>query len=421
MRTLYIECNMGAAGDMIMAALLELIDSKEAFLKQMNGLGLKGVKLSANRSVKHGVNGTAVSVTVDGREEVSIDVDMEKDQGYGFDETFGEEHSHHHSHRHSSLADIEAVILGLPVSQWVKDNALAVYGLIAEAESRIHKGPVSEIHFDELGGMDAVADIVGVCLLMERLSPDRVVVSPVHVGSGLVRCFHGILPVPAPATAYILQGVPTYGGMIKGELCTPTGAALLKHFAGNFGPLPEMRIHKIGYGMGKKDFAVVNCVRAFLGEGNAAGGANDTVAELRCNIDDMSGEALGFVCRKLIQEGAFDAFTTAVGMKKDRPGTMLTCICGVERADEFAAMLLQHTTTFGVRKDTLSRYTLEREVRLVTTPFGQLRIKVGKGYNVERAKFEYEDVAALADEQGVPIDEMIRRLWKYVGEGGHDR
>ncbi|MDR2698538.1 MAG: nickel pincer cofactor biosynthesis protein LarC [Candidatus Methanoplasma sp.] len=416
MKTLYIECSMGAAGDMLMAALLELTGDEKAFSERMNCLGLKDVKVCINRAVKLGISGTAVSVVVGSAEEVSADVDLETGHGcHHHDDGCGKEHSHRHSH----LTDIEAVILGLPVSQRVKKDALAVYSLIAEAESHVHGIPASEIRFHEVGALDAITDIVGVCLLIESLSPERIVVSPVHTGSGSVRCAHGILPVPAPATAYILRGVPSYGGSIKGELCTPTGAALLKHFASDFGPMPEMTVRKIGYGMGKKDFEAVNCVRTLYGESDSACGANGTVAELRCNIDDMSGEALGFVCRKLIRDGAFDAFTTPLGMKKDRPGIMLTCICGVDRADEFAAALLRHTTTFGVRRSVLGRYMLEREVRLITTPFGQLRIKVGRGYGVEKAKFEYEDVAALADEHGVSIDEMNRKLWRYLDEGEH--
>jgi len=416
MRTLYIECNMGAAGDMLTAALLELIDDKEAFLEQMNGLGLKDVKVGACRAVKHGVSGTSMSVDIGGVEEASVDVDIGTEHGHCRDEgTYGGVHPH----GHSCLTDIKTTILGLPVSQRIKKDALAVYDLIAEAESHVHDKPVSEIMFHEVGAMDSVVDIIGVCTLMDRLAPERTVVSPVHVGSGFVRCAHGMLPVPVPAAAYILQGVPIYGGSIKGELCTPTGAALLKHFAAAFGPMPEMNVKKIGYGMGKKDFEAVNCVRAFYGESGASQGTNGTVAELRCNIDDMSGEALGFVCRKLIREGAFDAFTTPLGMKKDRPGIMLTCICGVDRADEFAAALLRHTTTFGVRRSVLGRYMLDREVRLIATPFGQLRIKIGSGYGIEKAKFEYEDVAALADKHGVSIDEMNRMLWGCLGKGEH--
>jgi uncharacterized protein (TIGR00299 family) protein len=310
------------------------------------------------------------------------------------------------------MGDIAAILAGLKVSQTVKEHGLAVYRLIAAAESRAHGRPVTEIHFHEVGNLDAVADIITVCLLLEELAPDRIIVSPIHVGSGFVRCAHGILPVPAPATAYILMGIPSYGGKIRGELCTPTGAALLRHFADDFGPMPEMRVNKIGYGMGKKDFEAANCVRVFLGEsGEYAGGPNGYAAQLQCNIDDMTGEALGFACRQLMAAGARDVFTTAAGMKKDRPGVLLTCVCDPAKANYFAALLLRYTTTFGVRKAVLSRYMLERESAVKQTSFGKVRLKTGKGYGVTKAKLEYEDVAALARERDCPVGEMEHRIW----------
>ena len=269
MKTLYLECAMGAAGDMLTAALLELTGDRQAFIEKMNALGLPGVTVTAEESVRCGITGTHVSVTVNGAEEESADADChphEHEHGHESPHDHEHEHEHHHGHHHSSVPEIEALISGLPVSDRVKSDAKAVYALIADAESRVHGWPVSEIHFHEVGTLDAVADVVGVCLLMEALAPEQVIVSPVHTGSGHVSCAHGILPVPAPATALILQGIPTYGGRIKGELCTPTGAALLKHFASRFGDCPVMTVSAIGYGMGKKDFEQANCVRAFLGE-----------------------------------------------------------------------------------------------------------------------------------------------------------
>ena len=222
MKTLYLECGMGAAGDMLTAALLELIDDKQAFVNRINRLGLPGVNVTAEPSVKCGITGTHMKVTVDGEEEESLDA-------HSHHHEHGREHSHHH---HASVADIEELINGLDVSDRVKADAKAVYALIAEAESQVHGHPVSEIHFHEVGTMDAVTDVVSVCLLMEEIGAEEVVVSPVHVGSGHVHCMHGILPVPAPATALILKDVPTCGGHIQGELCTPTGAALLKSVTG---------------------------------------------------------------------------------------------------------------------------------------------------------------------------------------------
>ena len=294
MRTIYLDCGMGAAGDMLMAALLELCPEKqEEFLGKMNGLGLPGVKVEAEPAVKCGITGTHMNVTVFGEEEESEDV---HDHGHthsheacesaaadglhshahshdGHDHHHedhdahshahhhgdhvhshdGHDHSHHH-HHHSTMAGIASIIEGLEIPAPVKEDMKAVYALIAEAEAHAHGMPVDQIHFHEVGTMDAVADIAGVCLLFHELGADQIIASPVHVGSGHVHCAHGILPVPAPATAHILQGIPVYSTQVQGELCTPTGAALLKHFVKEFREMPVMTTSKIGYGMGKKDF-----------------------------------------------------------------------------------------------------------------------------------------------------------------------
>ena len=294
---------MGAAGDMLMAALSELIPDPEGFIARMNALDLPGVRLERQRVTKCGIVGTHIAVTVHGHEEGVHD------------------RAHHH---HTGLDDIRGIIGRLDLPEAVKAHATAVYDLIAQAESEVHGTTVDQIHFHEVGSLDAVADVTGVCLLMDIIRPDRVVVSPVHVGSGQVKCAHGLLPVPAPATARLLEGAPTYGGRIRGELCTPTGAALLKHFADGFGDMPVMAVQKIGYGMGAKDFEAANCLRAMLGE--ADGGAED-VCELKCNLDDMTGEALGFAMQALLDAGALDAWCEALLMKKDRPGQMLCCLC----------------------------------------------------------------------------------------------
>ena len=214
------------------------------------------------------------------------------------------------------MHDVEHVVSHMAVSDKVKRDILAVYGLIAQAESRVHGVPVPEIHFHEVGTLDAIADVTAVCLLMEELSPDQVAASPVHVGCGQVQCAHGLLPVPTPATAELLRDIPIYGGEIRGELCTPTGAALLRHFVTSFGPVPAMRTEAIGYGMGKKDFPAANCVRALLGETRDQ---TDLVVELSCNLDDMGAEDIGFAMEQLLAAGALDVYTLPIGMKKKLP------------------------------------------------------------------------------------------------------
>lgn len=418
MKTLYIECNMGAAGDMLMAALSELIDRPDEFIDRMNALGLPGVRFERRRAVKCGVTGTHIAVTVHGEEEHSHDEDGHHPHEHGHEYDHEHDHAHDHthdhahdhtnstlhSHHHAHLSDIRAIIDGLDVPGKVKADAEAVYALIARAESEVHGEPVEHIHFHEVGALDAVADVVGVCALMNEIAPERVVVSPVHVGSGEVRCAHGVLPVPTPATAKLLAGVPIYGGAVRGELCTPTGAALLKHFASRFGPMPPMAVEKIGYGMGTKDFEWANCVRAMIGTAED-GGAGEAV-ELRCNLDDMTGEAIAFAADALRDAGALDVWTEAIGMKKGRPGTLLACLCPPEREREFAALMLKHTTTIGVRCHATRRYTLEREAVELNTPYGPVRAKRSRGFGVDRVKPEFDDLAGIARREGVGVGEI---------------
>lgn len=379
MKTLYIDCGMGAAGDMLAAALLELLPDKQAFLAQMNDLGLPGVEISAQRAVKCGITGTHFRVAIQGREE---------------DE---------HHHAHSGLGQIRSLVEALPIPTMVKLDVLAVYRLIAQAESRVHGVPVEHIHFHEVGALDAVADITAVCLLLHQLDVEQIVASPVHVGSGSVRCAHGVLPVPAPATALLLQGIPSYGGEIAGELCTPTGAALLKHFVQKFGPQPMMATQAVGYGMGKKDFPRANCLRVLLGDTQQPG---VEILELRCNIDDMTGEALGFAQERLLEAGALDVFTTAIGMKKCRPGILLTVLCRESDREKLVQCLFRYTTTLGIRETLCQRHTLTRHVEQVETPWGQVRKKISTGQGIYREKYEYEDLARLAKEHGVSLQEV---------------
>lgn len=285
MKTLYIDCGMGAAGDMLTAALLELVPEPEKFLSRFRQLGLPGVELTWEKVSKCGIMGSHVSVLVHGEEEHSEDAVRENsgqehlhghDSGqehppeYNCGHEHGQasehEHAHTHTHVHTDMQYIRKIIGTLDLPGQVKKDVEAVYGLIAAAESSVHGVPVEQIHFHEVGAMDAVADVTAVCLLMSQLAPEQVVVSPVNVGSGHVHCAHGILPVPAPATLRLLKQVPIYSSSVKGELCTPTGAALLSHFATGFGPIPLIRVKKAGYGMGSKDFEIANCVRVLLGE-----------------------------------------------------------------------------------------------------------------------------------------------------------
>ena len=417
MKTLYLDCGMGAAGDMLTAALLELLPDKEKFLSELNHAGIPGVTVSSDVSFKCGIKGTHITVRINGDEE-SEEMHTHT-HGHDHNHEHNQEHSHEHMHEqeclqdsekphpHSSMDEIRHMIKELAVSEKVKADVLAVYSLIAKAESYTHGVPVTDIHFHEVGTMDAVTDVLAVCMLMDHLSPDQVVVSPVHVGSGYVRCAHGILPVPAPATAYILRGVPVYGGEIKNELCTPTGAALLKHFATRFGDMPLMSKTAIGYGMGKKDFPVANCVRALLGETKDS---QDTVVELSCNLDDMTAEATGFAKEQFFAAGALDVYTIPIQMKKSRPGILLSVICREKDSEQMIRLMFRHTTTLGVRENISRRYTLSRTVETVETKWGSVRKKVSSGYGVTKEKYEYEDIAQIAREQNMSLTDVTAYL-----------
>ena len=455
MKTLYLECNMGAAGDMLMSALYELLEDKQGFLDTMNSLGLPGVRVEADAAVTSGIAGTHMKVTVHGAEEDDHhhdhhhdhDHEHEHDHHHGHDHEHEHEHDHHHGHdhehehehehehdhhhnhdhehehdhhhdhghhhhHHATPGHIAHLIDHLPLPEEVRTHAKGVYDAIAQAEAKAHGCPVGEVHYHEVGALDAVADVAGVCYALYLLGPERIVASPVHVGSGTVRCAHGIMPVPAPATAALLSGVPTYGGGIKGELCTPTGAALLAHFVQEFGPMPVLQVEKVGYGVGKRQFEQANCVRAFWGESQSGG--NGEIVELVCNIDDMTGEALAFAGEQLLAAGALDVYTTPGVMKKGRPGHVLTVLCTVEQEGALARAILRHTTSNGLRVRRCGKYFLTPGSGAVDTPWGTVRVKTAEGFGVTHAKPEYEDAAALARANGLPLSAVMEAVKKQL-------
>lgn len=379
MKQLYLDCGMGAAGDMLCAALLELHPHPQAVIDRINALGLPGVRVAAEQTQTCGVAGTHYAVTVHGEEET-------------------QDIHHHHG---GAVRDIAALIDTLDLPEPVRADAKAVYALLAQAESRVHGCTVENIHFHELGTLDAVTDIVTCCLLLHELAPERITASPVCTGFGTVRCAHGVLPVPAPATTALLEGIPVCAGEIEAELCTPTGAALLKHFVQDFGQMPAMTVSAVGYGVGSRDFGRANCVRALLGDAEDG----DGIIELTCNVDDMTPEAVGFAMQTLLDAGAPEVFTEAVGMKKNRPGIRLTCLCRPLQRDGMVRLMFRHTSTIGIRETVCRRYVLRRETGTVETPYGPVRIKTSAGYGVKRSKAEYDDLARIASENGLTLDE----------------
>ena len=478
MKTLYIECAMGAAGDMLTAALLELMPDKEAALVKLNTMGIPGVVFEAEPSAKCGITGTHMRVLIHGEEEGAVPCGHTHAHAHHHEHEHVHEHHHEHDHHvhthahahvqedahchdsdahdhahhhehdahhhaHHGMAEIRSLIAELAVSETVKEKALAVYQSIAEAESKVHGAEVDQIHFHEVGSMDAVADVTAVCLLMELLAPEQVIVSPIHVGSGTILCAHGRLPVPAPATALILEGMPIYGGSVQGELCTPTGAALLKTFADSFGPMPPMTVAKTGYGMGTKNFEQANCLRAMLGEpfpmngtgskmqtaqdaegkntGGCGAAGKDTetenpaaregrITEISCNLDDMTGEDIAFAAERILQAGALDVFTESIYMKKGRPAVKLTVLARPEDEERLAGEIFRHTSTIGVRIHTDRRYELARRSEQRKTPLGTIEVKISEGFGVRKEKIEFASLKQIAETSGKRLAEVRAAL-----------
>lgn len=402
--SIYLDCSMGAAGDMLGAALYELLDEtqKASFIKRFNGLfGAHKITLSAQKTLRCGIKGTHFCVDAVGEKEACGHHD---------------EHCQDKNHHHTTMASIEKIVNGLDASKTVKEHIIEVYRLIAEAESEAHGVRVEEVHFHEVGAMDAIADISAFTMLLEVFNYPRVTSSAVNAGSGFVHCAHGTLPVPAPAAASLLKGIPFYKSAVEAELTTPTGAALLRHFASAFGTHDNIVAQKIGYGMGTRELEICNCVRAFLCKDFKALPANDDAAAdndmliddaaiLECEIDDMTGEEISFAIERLLEEGALDAHTAPVYMKKMRPGVALICISRPCDKEKMASFIFRLTTTLGIRVRTSCRYVLRRNISVKDDEGKEVRIKTASGYGVNREKAEADDIARIAREKGISFRE----------------
>ncbi len=376
---------MGAAGDMLAAALTDLFEDKKAVIDELNSLSLPHTVVEYEKGESNSISASHIHIVIDGEEE--------KPDGEG----------HHHHHHGRSLSDVCGIIDNFSAPEKVKADAKEVYKIIAEAEAKAHNKPAGEVHFHELGMLDAVADVTICAYLINKLNPERISCSPINVGSGKVKCVHGIMPVPAPATANILEGVPYYKSEIQSELCTPTGAAVLKYYADEFTDSPSFEnVLRVGLGMGTKKFERANIVRVFLSEGESS------VTEYSCNVDDMTGEEIAFAAEQIMNAGALDCFVTPVFMKKGRPAYMLTVLCKNSEAESFRDLIFKHTTTLGIRKYTPSRYTLEREF----IENSGVTIKRSSGYGTVKEKPEFEDIKAIATEKNISLFEAREQLKK---------
>ncbi len=424
MKRLFLDCQMGIAGDMLTATLLGLVDNPEMWIANLNQMGIPDVIYTLIPKEDKGLQGCRVAVTINGIEESEHHKGSPHDQHHtdhhhahhehGETDTH-EDHSDHHIHSEyhvhgRGLQGVMDIINSLSISDTCKQNAINVYQLVAQAEAKVHKSTVTQIHFHELGMLDAIADIVAVCVLLEALKFDEIIISPIHVGTGTVHCAHGELPVPAPATMELLAGIPMYTDyQIKGELCTPTGAALAKYFGTAFSHMPVMTPTKVSYGFGTKQFERPNCIRAFV---DIVNDLEDTIIEMACNLDDMTPEEIGYAVEQLLLSPALDVFTTPIMMKKQRPSTMLTVLCKIDDIDSVRDLIFKHTTSLGIRYHRCERYILSRSAGDIDWEGNRIAFKTSSGFGVERHKYEYDSLAAIAKQNDMSLLDLKRQLRK---------
>jgi uncharacterized protein (TIGR00299 family) protein len=385
-RTLHFDCFSGISGDMTLGALIDAGVDPEAVRSALDSLGLP-ITLEIERVKRNGIAATAVTVVAPDQEE------------YRF------------------LPDVEAILNNGKLTSRQRELALAIFRKLAVAEATVHGMPVEKVHFHEVGALDSIADIAGSAVALDLLKVERITCRSVPPGSGSVTCAHGLMPVPAPATAILLQGMPLAQAPVTGELVTPTGAAILATVVNEFTDQPALTVERIGCGAGKKDFwEQPNILRIFVGESTLSPAADesDTVTVLETNLDDLSPELIGYCFEQLFAAGALDVFTIPVQMKKNRPGVLLTAIAPATAVPALETILFRETGTFGIRRHTAVRSKLRREEITVVTPWGQVRAKKGWRDGVTLVTPEYEDCARVAREHAVPLREVFAAVTRQV-------
>ena len=385
---------------MVLGAVLDLGLPIEELRSALGSLALEVGSISADRVLRSGVSATKFRLAGPS----SVDHEAHHDQSHHDHHHHGHHRHEQHHHDHHSLKEIAAAIERSALSRDGKDRAIQLFRRLADAEAAVHDVPVEQIHLHEVGALDSIVDIAGAVFALDWLGASNIVSSPVNVGSGLVQCAHGTFPVPAPATARLLEGVPVYAGAVQTELTTPTGALLITSYAKSFGPLPMMRIDRIGYGAGDKDFkGHPNVFRLVVGEGDTSALA-EAIVTVECEIDDMNPQLFGPLMERLYAAGALDVFYSAVQMKKNRPGTLVTVIAHPDRRHDIAGVLFAETTTIGVRYREMVRECLEREWETLETSVGKIRFKVARrGGKVLNAAPEFDDCVRAAVERGLPV------------------
>ena len=413
-RLLYFDCFAGASGDMMLGALLDAGLPIEALREALGSLAIDGYELSATRVLRAGVSATKFTL-IEPEEPPAADIAVpvaKTAHGPHHVHSHGPGHTHSHGpshagHAHRNLRDIERLIATSALSPASQEKAINLFRKLAEAEAAIHEMSVEQVHLHEVGALDSIIDIVGSVFALEWFGADRIVVSPINTGSGMVKCAHGLFPVPAPATARLRTGVPIYAKGPSMELTTPTGALLLTGHAQEFGPLPAMRVDRIGYGAGDRDFVgFPNVLRVYVGQ-TAERPNEERVTVMQCEIDDMNPQLYGVLMEHLLAAGALDVFFVPVQMKKNRPGTLVTVLSPPDRRDALSQIVFRETTTLGLRYHDVLRECLRREQIEVQTPWGPVRMKVARrGEALMNASPEFEDCRRLAAEHQVPVKDV---------------
>lgn len=409
-KILYIDCVSGISGDMTIGAFLDLGVDPEYLKRELSKLHVHGYQLAVSRKTMGGISGTDFDVVLHQNE-------LGHEHGGQNHHPISEreqDHTHDHDHthpEHSTWGQIKGLIEESSLKDEVKSLAIRIFLRVAQAEAKVHGVTLEDVHFHEVGAVDSIVDIVGTAICFEAIKPDRVIISPMNTGSGTVRCSHGILPVPAPATSEILANgkAEIYSNGIMGELVTPTGAAIAVEIATRFGNLPAMQIEKTGYGTGKKDFGIPNVLRMILGSDTSFN--PDEIMVLEANIDDMSGEVAGYTLDRLLAEGALDAFYTPIYMKKSRPAIKLSVLCHHEQVKRMECIILAETTTIGIRKYATLRTVMKRETRTVKLPYGEAIVKICEYEGIKKASPEYESVKELAQQTGFSLISIYKDIY----------
>jgi uncharacterized protein (TIGR00299 family) protein len=428
-KVVYFDCFAGAAGDMVLGALIDAGVELEDVRHALGSLAIAPATVWTERVTRTGISATKFCVKGERAPADHAHDAQGGDHGHyhahpGGADSHAHTHAHEemHQHVHRSLADINRLIDGSALRPAGKDRAKALFARLGEAEAAIHGVPLDQVHLHEVGALDSIIDIVGTVFAMEAIGADRVVASPLNVGSGTVRTSRGVYPVPAPATARLLRDTPIYTGAQKVEMVTPTGALLITGYAQEFGPMPPMRIAQVGYGAGNRDFAdTPNVVRVLIGEADATVSSHSVVV-IEAEIDDMNPQIFGVLMDRLLSQGALDVFYTPIQMKKNRPGTLLSVIATPSAREALTGTIFRETTTIGVRYREMTRECLDRRIVTVTTSVGDVRIKVAaRNGEILNAAPEFEDCVRLAGEHDVPakhVQALAMKAWLEAGNRG---